>query len=483
MTNLFLSILSMSITASYVAFAVMIARCLLRRAPKLFSYILWSAVIIRLVIPTSFASSFSILRLLQPEAQAGTSFMEFMPQGMGMQKSPVVEAGISRISTFVYSSLPGAASMASVNPLQILIEIGSIIWITGAALLFLYSVSSYLKIRAKVRTATLVKDNIYETDQIATPFVCGFLKPTIYLPTGMGEHELSYILLHEQTHIRRRDYLIKPFAFMLLIVHWFNPLMWLSYAHMSKDMEMSCDESVINKMGQQIKGSYSTSLLSLSMGRSGLLTGSPLAFGERNVKARIQHILAYRQPSSRMMAVYMLVIAALVVGCTANPKPPLPISQPTYFGYHLDKLIKNKTLYVGNHVKVGGLIGGMPKPAGLEVTGLELQTKAQPYGVTINYVRSDSTEAAKEGAISGEAFYRNSLLLLSLIDNVDSITHSMVDNTDLSDGAAYSYTFTREQVNQRFGEDVRNHAADEASLRQLIDRLNGLSIKEASNPG
>ena len=395
MTKLFLIIFNMSITASYVALAVIITRFLLRRAPKIFSYILWLAVAIRLVIPVSFTSSFSLLRLVQPQAKTGTGIMEFVPQDIGMLKNPVVDTGIRGISRFVNSSFPAAKQMASVNPMQIIVWIGCIVWITGAAILLLYSVTSYLKFLARVRTATLVKDNIFETDQIATPFVCGFLKPKIFIPIGMSDHELSYILLHEQTHIMRRDYLIKPFAFIILIVYWFNPLMWLSYALMSKDMEMSCDERVVGKMGDQIKGSYSTSLLSLSVSKSGLLTGSPLAFGESNVKARIKNILSYRQPSSWMVAGSMLVIAALVVGCTANPKPLQQSSQPSlqtyYSGYNIDKLMENKTLYVGNHVKVGGLISGMPMPIGFEVKGLELQTKAQPYGVTIHYIMNDST--------------------------------------------------------------------------------------------
>jgi len=485
MTNLFLIILNMSITASYVALAVIIVRFLLRRAPKIFSYILWSAVAIRLVIPVSFTSSFSILRLVQPRAKADTGFMAFVSQDMGVQLNPVVHAGISGISRFVNSSLPAATPIASANPMQIIMWIGSIIWLTGAAILLLYSVTSYLKILNRVRTATLVKDNIFETDQISTPFVCGFLKPKIYIPTGVSEHELSYILLHEQTHIMRRDYLIKPFAFLVLIVHWFNPLMWLSYALMSKDMEMSCDERVVGKMGDQIKGSYSTTLLSLSASRSGLLTGSPLAFGESNVKARINNILSYRQPSSWMIAGSMIVIAALVVGCTANPKPlqqlSQPVSLPSYSGYDMDKLMKNKTLYVGNHAKVGGLISGMPMPIGFEGNGIALQTKAQPYGLTINYIMNDSTDVIKEGAISDGAFYRNSILLLSLIDNVDNITYSIVDNTGQNDGATYTFTFTREQVEKLLGEDVRHRAADEASLRQLIDRLDSLPSNETIN--
>jgi beta-lactamase regulating signal transducer with metallopeptidase domain len=399
MTDLFLTILNMSVTASYVAVAVILVRFLLRSAPKLFSYLLWLAVAIRLVIPVSFTSNFSIFRLVQPKASTDTGYVAFIPQEIRMLKHPAVT-----IESF-------AASIAGASPVQIIVWVGSIVWIMGAAVLLLYSVASYLNIRAKVRTATLVRGNIFETDRISTPFVCGFLKPKIYIPTGLSEQELSYILLHEQTHITRRDYWIKPFAFILLIIHWFNPLMWLSYALMCKDMEMSCDERVVDKMGSRIKASYSTSLLSFSVSRSGVRTGSPLAF-----------------------------------------------------------------FYVGNAGKVGGLISGMPKPNGIKWNGLELETKSPPYGVIIHYSMNDATDVLRNGAISHDVFYRNSILLLSLIDNVDHITSFIVDNTGQDDGATYSVTVQRDQVESMLGEDVRHYAEDEASLRQLIDRLNNLTF-------
>ncbi|MEC0245897.1 M56 family metallopeptidase [Paenibacillus chitinolyticus] len=472
----------MSITAGYVAIAVIITRFLLKRAPKIFSYLLWLAVAVRLVIPVSFTSGFSLFRLVQPQGRSGAGFMGFVPQNMGMQKNPAVDAGISGISHFINSALPAAAPPSSANTMQIILWIASVIWVTGTVVLLFYSVLSYLRLRARIRTATLVKDRLFETDRITTPFVCGFLKPRIYIPTGLSEQELSYILLHEETHIRRRDYWIKPLAFVFLTVHWFNPLMWLSYALMSKDMEMSCDECVVDKMGDQIKGSYSTTLLSLAVKRSGLRTGSPLAFGEGNIKARIKNILAYRQPSSWIAAGSMLVIAALVLGCSADPKPLSYSSQlstqPLYSGYDMTKLMGNKTLYVGNHIKVGGLIGGMPRPSGLEGRGIELQTKAQPYGVTVYYVVNDDTIVLKDGAVGGEAFYRNSILLLSLIDNVDWITYSIADPAGPNDDPAYSFTLTREQAEKMLGEDVRSYGKDQTSLRQLIDRLERLNFKE-----
>lgn len=476
MTNLFVSILNMSITASYVAVAVILARVLLRRAPRIFSYLLWSAVVIRLVIPVSFTSSFSILRLVQPEGQGGTGAMEFVPHNIGMQRQPAVDTGISSAGSFMNSFLPSAAPEASANPMQFILWAGSIIWLTGAAALLLFSVISYLRILRRVRTATLVVDNIFETDQITTPFVCGFMKPRIYLPVGIGAHELSHILLHEQTHISRRDYLIKPLMYLLVIIHWFNPLIWLSYALMSKDIEMSCDETVVKKLGPQIKASYSGSLLALSVRRSGGFPGSPLAFGESSVKARIKNILAYRQPNSGMVTGSVLVLALLIIGCTANPKPVLNSPQSLYSGYAVDQLMESKTNFVGDNSKVVALIGEMPLPAGLEDAGIELKTGSRPYEVTVNYSMKDAAGVMKDGAISGEAFYRNSILLFSLIDNVDSIIHVIADHTGEYDGVTYTYTFTREQIEEQLGEDVRQYATDETGLRQLIGRLDSVDV-------
>ncbi|OMF94737.1 peptidase M56 BlaR1 [Paenibacillus sp. FSL R7-0273] len=489
MTERFISVLNMSITASYVAAAVILIRLFLRRAPKIFSYLLWSAVGIRLVLPVSFTSDFSLLRLFQPHSQtgAGAGVMNFVPPDIGLQFLPAVDAGINGVSRLINSSLPGAVQTASVNPLQLILWTGSMIWLTGAAILLLYSVVSYVRITVKLRTATLVKENIYESDQIAAPFVCGFIKPKIYVPTTMSSQELPYIILHEQTHIRRMDYLIKPFAFLLLILHWFNPLMWLSYALMGKDMEMSCDETVVRKLGSGIKGSYSSSLLTLASGKRGVPAGSPLAFGEGNVKSRIKNILAYRQPSPWITAFTFIVITIILAVCIVNPKPQVevPPVQQAYKGYKVEQLLKNRTPYVGAASKVGGIIGGLPVPEGLEPAGMELQTVAPPYGLTIKYDMQDSAGVTKNGAISGDAFYRNSIVLFSLIDNVDSITVVLTDRMGavtypLTDGfipngeITYSFTFEREQLAKQLEGDIQLYATDEAGLHQLIDRVEGV---------
>ncbi|UZM97945.1 DUF4825 domain-containing protein [Lysinibacillus sp. MHQ-1] len=240
---------------------------------------------------------------------------------------------------------------------------------------------------------------------------------------------------------------------------------------------------LLTKWGIRLKEAIQPHCLHfLLVKRGGGLTGSPIAFGESNVKARIQNILTYRQPSKRMIAAYILVIATLVVGCTANPKPlqqgPL---QSLYSGYNLEKLMENKTLYVGNASKVGSLLSGMPEPTGLEWNGMALQTTAQPYGVTVNYIMNDSVPGIDKGEINNEIYYRNSILLLSIIDNVDIITYSIVDSPHQNDGIVNTFTFTREQADKLLGEDVRHYATDETGLRQLIDRLESLSFSETNN--
>jgi len=269
---LFTTVLNMSITASFVAIGVIFARLILKKMPRIFSYALWSAVLMRLVFPVSFTSTFSFLSVIKPGMQQTSGALAYVPYNMGLMQIPGIDVGVNGINKAVNSSLPQAVLTASVNPMQIVRAILSIVWVVGVALLILYSVISYLKVNNNVKTSTLVRDEIFETDRIVTPFVCGFIKPKIYIPTDISQNELSYILAHERVHIKRLDYLIKPFAFLVLSIHWFNPLMWFSFFLMSKDLEMSCDESVLKISGDETRANYSQSLLALATGKRQLLS-------------------------------------------------------------------------------------------------------------------------------------------------------------------------------------------------------------------
>ncbi|WP_139904116.1 M56 family metallopeptidase [Clostridium thermarum] len=324
--DLFINILNMSITASYVAIGVILVRLLLKKAPKIFSYILWIPVLFRLVCPFSFNSEFSFFNLINLNAKQGSGAYEFVPQNIGMIQTPTVRSAIGSIDSAANASLPQAIPVASVNPMQIWMAVFSLIWIFGVIALLIYSIVFYVKIKGKLQTATRVDGNVFETDAIGTAFVCGFIRPKIYVPANIGDANLSYIMEHERTHIRRKDYLIKPIAFLALIFHWFNPLMWLCFALMSRDMEMSCDESVLHRLGEGAKGGYSGSMLSLSVKRKALLAANPLAFGESHVKTRIKNVLNFKKPAFWVIMIAVVAVCSAMVAFTANPFKEVTIS-------------------------------------------------------------------------------------------------------------------------------------------------------------
>lgn len=337
MSRLFLTVLNMSITGGFVALAVMIARLLIKRAPKFFSYALWSIVLFRLICPFSFESAVSLI----------PTNKEPIPQEIVYMQNPAINTGIKTIDVSVNSiveSLPPVNQAVSVNPIGVTIEIYAIIWLFGITVLLCYGFITYFRLKQRLSIATLVRDNIYETDLIKTAFVMGFTKPKIIIPINLSENEFDYIIKHEKTHIKRFDYIIKPVAFLALIIHWFNPIIWLSYYLMAKDMEMSCDESVMKNTKEDIRVNYSSSLLALSAKQSGLL--SPLAFGEGNVKSRIKNVLNYKKPTLWVLIVASIIIVIFVVGLISNPKKQETIiNAENSISYEIVRIVNGQVQY------------------------------------------------------------------------------------------------------------------------------------------
>jgi beta-lactamase regulating signal transducer with metallopeptidase domain len=272
----------MSLTASYVILIVILVRLLLKKAPKYISYTLWIVVAFRLIIPFTLESSYSLM--------PSKSNVDYIPHDIIYQGNPQINSGVDRIDTFVNNSLPAPTIEASVNPLQIYIKIGAYIWLLVIGSLLIYSYVSILILKSRLKKAQLIEKNIFEAKNIRTPFVLGIIRPRIYLPAGLTKEEQDYIILHEQTHINRKDHIVKMLAYLILSIHWFNPLVWIAFRLMSIDMELSCDERVLRKMDKDIKKTYANSLLSLNT-KKHILNGSPLAFGEGNVKTRIKNVL------------------------------------------------------------------------------------------------------------------------------------------------------------------------------------------------
>jgi beta-lactamase regulating signal transducer with metallopeptidase domain len=310
MSELFLTVLNMNLTASYVIIFVMLIRLPLKKAPKFISYALWGVVAFRLIIPFSFESIFSLM-------PRNTNSVP-IPHDIIYQQSPQINSGIEAVDSFVSQSLPAPTVGASVNPLQFYVELAAYLWVLGIIALLVYSLVSILILKRQLKSVQLIEKNIFEANNLKTPFVLGLIRPKIYLPVGLNVDERSYILLHEQTHIHRKDNIIKIVAFLILCIHWFNPLVWIAFMLMSMDMELSCDERVLKEMDKDIKKPYANSLLSLATGRH-ILNGSPLAFGEGNAKGRVKNVLNYKKPRFWVVLASTIVLICVGIALLSNP--------------------------------------------------------------------------------------------------------------------------------------------------------------------
>ena len=259
MSEFFLKIVNMSISASWLVLAVLLLRLILKKAPKWVNVLLWGIVAIRLVCPFSIESVFSLI----PSAE--TVSPEIM-----MDRTPEISTGIDSFDAVVNPIITESFApqpMASANPLQIWIPVSANFWLLGIGIMLIYTAISYLLLRRKVATAIRLEGNIYQSENVVSPFVLGIIKPKIYLPFRMDAGNLQHVIAHEQAHIRRKDHLWKPLGFLLLAIHWFNPMMWLGYIFLCKDIELACDEKVVKKLTREERADYSNALLFCSVSR------------------------------------------------------------------------------------------------------------------------------------------------------------------------------------------------------------------------
>ena len=311
MNELFLKIINMSISASWLVLAVLILRFVLKKAPKWINVLLWGIVAIRLICPFSFESPLSLI----PSA-------ETIPLNIGMDSTPTINSGISAINNAVnpiISQFNTPMAGASINPLQITIGIYEYIWIFGMIALALYTAISYWRLHRKVDTAVRYKDNIFQSENVSSPFVFGIIKPRIYLPFKMNGQDLEHVVAHEHAHIRRKDHWWKPFGFLLLTIHWFNPLMWMAYVLLCRDIELACDEKVIKELGNEQRGDYTQALVACSVNRR-MIAACPLTFGEVGVKERVKSVMNYKKPALWVIIIAVIVCVGVAVCFLTNPK-------------------------------------------------------------------------------------------------------------------------------------------------------------------
>lgn len=301
MEIIFTKIFNMSVVASMLILAVILLRLILKSSPKWIRYVLWMLVALRLVIPFSFESPLSLI----PNAQAINSTTQ---SSTSYVSSLVNSDSFQTMQNTVFSSD---------NEIRI-ITILSYIWIIGVGAMLIYMLFSYLHLHLKVRESIAISDNILICDRISSPFVFGIIRPRIYLPSKLSEEEKSYVIAHEQAHIKHHDNLWKPLGYLILSIHFFNPLCWIAFKLFTNDIELACDERVIKNYDTKDKKGYSTALLSCSIERN-ILSACPFSFGESGLKQRIKSVLGYKKPTVRIFIMSFAVCLLTAMSFMTNP--------------------------------------------------------------------------------------------------------------------------------------------------------------------
>lgn len=311
MSGIFLKLLNLSISASWLVLVVLALRLMLKRAPKWVNVLLWGMVALRLMVPFSIESALSLI----PSAETVS------PEVVRFDPAPTITSGVTIIDNAVNPSLSesfAAAPLASVNPLYVWTYLAGWVWLIGLAAMLAYALVSYLRLRRRVSASIPLRENIYVCDEVASPFILGIVRPRIYLPSALDEAQRGSVLSHERAHLARRDHWWKPLGFALLAVYWFNPLLWLAYTLLCRDIELACDERVLRGMDAGQVKDYSSALLACSVPRR-MLAACPLAFGEVGVGARVKNALRYKKPAFWVVAASVAVCIVVAVCFLTNP--------------------------------------------------------------------------------------------------------------------------------------------------------------------
>lgn len=310
MTEIFLKLLNMSIAASWLVLAVIILRVFLKKSPRWITCLLWGIVALRLVMPFTFESAFSLIP--SPEV---------IPLNVTVTETPAIYSGIPAVNSAVnplfIRHIPAGGRM-----LENIVSYAAVVWLAGFAIMLLYGIGTYLKLRHQVKASILYRENTYICDDVESPFLLGFFRPRIYIPSGVEEAPLGFVLAHENAHLKRRDHWWKPLGFVLLAVYWFNPLLWIAYILLCRDIEKACDEKVIAGMGPAGKVGYSEALAACSTHRKMIMV-CPVAFGEISVKTRIKGVLNYKKPAFWIICASVVMCVITAVCFLTDPIPCL----------------------------------------------------------------------------------------------------------------------------------------------------------------
>lgn len=455
MADVFLRIVELSWQAGVLALAVMLARLALRRAPKWAVCLLWVLVAVRLVLPFSLQSPVS----LQAAQSPVTAVLYELPQTQeAAQKTDEVLSGGSAepVTPLPPAEIVTAQPVPAIKPVMT-VSLLAAVWLAGVVMMLTYMLVSYLGIYRRVRTAVRLEDNVYRCGAWGTPFVLGLLRPRIYVPEGMDDAALPQVLAHERCHIRRGDHLVKPLAFLLLALHWFNPVLWAAYVLLGRDMENACDERVLRGVDGAGRAAYSRALVACAV-RQRPAAVCPLAFGEVAVQERVKNAMNGKKPA--VWAAVLLVIAAAVIAVCF-------LTSPGRRGPSADGAWDAKTLYALRTPYVGdpSAVGRILNAVGLDKMGadsdwdfaMQLSTEQEPYGLTLLYTY-DSDSFLGHGPTWAQRMRASGYLTMALIDNAEWVAwqENGTEMGRVTNDGAYDITAARQSVD---------------GLRQLIEQL------------
>lgn len=504
LNSLFIQILNMSITAGYCIAAVLLIRLLFRKAPRKYLYLLWLVVAFRLICPVSMSTDFSLFNLEQfSESRPMTDLgnMQYIPEQIIRMEGPEVHTGLKAADRLVNQQIPRVSAEVKIHgiplknmlytyglqPVGVLLTLGKYVWAAGMAVFLAYFMVSMWRLKRSVRTAVKAETGVWECDDLSSPFTMGIFHPRIYLPCHLSGEQRKMILLHEQYHIYRRDHLFKLLAFLLLAVYWFHPLVWAAWFGMCKDMEMSCDEKVLEMLGEEQKKAYGLTLLAFAVDRR---SGSrmPLGFGEHDVKSRIKHTLNFRKPTVWAGAAAVIAIAAVLVlfGTNAVKKDGTGQDHASAVSETeasngddseiAQKLYNARNAYVGDVSADGRLLGviaeALPDTLAASVRyTIELQTSAEPY--EFHFVVEDH--------LKGDPYRYGvaapSVLMLALTDNLGIVQWNYEigsENVGAKLGSAM-ITWSTAAAEEWCGvENLKEYGSSPEKVQELLDILASL---------
>lgn len=439
MDNIFTTLLTLSWQAGVIALVVALVRLPLRRAPRWAVCALWALVALRLLLPVTLESPVSLQAEEAPPIRAYHAIQQRetddadTPVMSAPKDTPAVSIVPGEVQTATHVSGGEPVSLTRMLPW---------IWLTGVGCMLLYMAISCLRMWAKVRKAPHLYSNVYRCGDFGTPFVLGLFSPRIYLPDGLSEDDLPQVLSHERCHIRRGDHIVKPLAFLLLSLHWFNPALWLAYVLLGRDMERACDELALRNADAAGRAAYTRALVSCAA-RPRTAAVCPLAFGEIAVKERVKSVLHYKKPA--LWAAVLLVIAAAVIAVCLLTKPQSkPLTDPDHWDAR--QLYALRTQYVGDNSAVGAILDalGFADEHGCSY-GIRLNTDKEPMGVTVCYTFEN---ALPERSVEwNRQMAQRSYVVMALVDNIEWVSWKDIERqteTSVPTGVVYAGDFPDE---------------------------------------